>query len=648
MCTLQVATFGAYRLVNIYAPSGSSKKQERETFYGQDLFSLLQLPTNFSWIWAGDYNCVLERIDIENGVNFNQKKSICLETLVRTANLSDVFRSFYPLKNEFTFYRPGCAASRLDRFYVSNSLLNDIIGVSHVPSLSDHCAVKVKMKIVDSFRVNKGSLVQSYWKLNSSILRDENFLTCFKPLWKDISSCISSFSDIAEWWDVYAKPCIKQFCVNFSVKRQSERSQRKEFLLSYLGTVLRNKDWEEVGRIKSDLNKMLHEDLMGFTVRSRFKQNAEEEKSSLFHAARELKNKRCNIEKLKINGNVTEDNAEIENEVLRFYGALFNGHHDTNLVDTGSTFSPDNTYLDEMLEDVGVMDRVEAESMEEDFGIEELDLVIKECPYNKAPGLDGLSYEFYRITWSIIRETFLMIVQCQLDRGRILDSDKIGATRLLSKVSGVPTVQDLRPITLLNCDYRILAKLLVKRIKPSLPSVIRSGQLCTVGKKNILFGISNILSSILLANQKKQGACLISLDFFKAYDRVLVSFLLHVMRKMGFRKKFCNWIKMLHEGAKTRFLLKKLSKAIDICFSIRQGDPLAMILYIIYVEPLLVYIEKRIVGLSLPYTLSSQQIYKQGVEGYCDDLNVMTRNDNDFRLGCLGDIWYSPFNPAVL
>ena len=105
---------------------------------------------------------------------------------------------------------------------------------------------------------------------------------------------------------------------------------------------------------------------------------------------------------------------------------------------------------------------------------------------------------------------------------------------------------------------------------------------------------------------------------------------------------------MLHEGAKTRFLLKKLSKAIDICFSIRQGDPLAMILYIIYVEPLLVYIEKRIVGLSLPYTLSSQQIYKQGVEGYCDDLNVMTRSDNDFHIIDEGIIKFERVSGSIL
>ena len=99
-------------------------------------------------------------------------------------------------------------------------------------------------------------------------------------------------------------------------------------------------------------------------------------------------------------------------------------------------------------------------------------------------------------------------------------------TRLVPKVDGVPSVDELRPITLLNCDYKILSKWLVRRMKPVLPSIIKSGQLCTVGKKNILFGVNNILSSILDVQQRNSGACLMTLDFFKAYDRVFLKFLI--------------------------------------------------------------------------------------------------------------------------
>ena len=113
------------------------------------------------------------------------------------------------------------------------------------------------------------------------------------------------------------------------------------------------------------------------------------------------------------------------------------------------------------------------------------------------------------------------------------------------------------------------------------------------------------------------GGYIVSLDFFKAYDRVLISFLLAVMRKMGFGVVFCNWIAMLHSGAQTWFILKNLTRVIDISFLIRQGDPIVMILYILYIEPLLMYIGRRVAGLRI-------KNLTQSVEAFCDDLNLVT------------------------
>ena len=158
-------------------------------------------------------------------------------------------------------------------------------------------------------------------------------------------------------------------------------------------------------------------------------------------------------------------------------------------------------------------------------------------------------------------------------------------------------MDELRPITLLNSDYKMLSKWFVMRMKPVLPMVIKSGQLCTVEKKNILFGVSNIISSILEVKQKDSQACLVSLDFFKAYDRVLLDFLVRVMKKMNFGDVFTAWISMLHEGARTRFILTSLSRAIEVIFSIRQGDPLAMLLYIIHIEPLLLALVLKFIHL---------------------------------------------------
>ena len=82
---------------------------------------------------------------------------------------------------------------------------------------------------------------------------------------------------------------------------------------------------------------------------------------------------------------------------------------------------------------------------------------------------------------------------------------------------------------------------------------------------------------------------------------------------------------MLHHNAQTRFLLSRMSRAIQISFSIRQGDPLAMLLYILYIEPLVIYLERHVSGIRFPS-------FQQSVESYCDDLNVMTEDIRDIEV----------------
>ena len=95
------------------------------------------------------------------------------------------------------------------------------------------------------------------------------------------------------------------------------------------------------------------------------------------------------------------------------------------------------------------------------------------------------------------------------------------------------------------------------------------------------------------------------------------------MEAMGFGSLFISWIAMLHEGARTRFILNFLTSVIDVRFSIRQGDPLSMLLYIIYAEPLLLALERNLTGLRLHH-------HSEVLESYCDDLNVLTDDPDDF------------------
>jgi len=103
--------------------------------------------------------------------------------------------------------------------------------------------------------------------------------------------------------------------------------------------------------------------------------------------------------------------------------------------------------------------------------------------------------------------------------------------------------------------------------------IIKSGQLCTVRGKNIHTGTNNLLSAAM--------------------------YLVKVMTAMGFGETFTKWILMFHCEAETSFILNFLTRPVKIILSLRQGDPLSMILFLLYVEPLLVMIRRNTGGLSV-------------------------------------------------
>ena len=111
-CRLQIASLGPVKLLNLYAPNGSSRKQERHLFFTEDVFPILQLNSHLSWIWSGDYNCLLQPVDIEEGKGFNSKKCPALNNIVASTNMVDAFRTLYPCNEEFLSSRMCCIKIR--------------------------------------------------------------------------------------------------------------------------------------------------------------------------------------------------------------------------------------------------------------------------------------------------------------------------------------------------------------------------------------------------------------------------------------------------------------------------------------------------------------------------------------------------------
>ena len=213
-------------------------------------------------------------MDLENGKGFDQKKCMIFKDIIGAMGLSDVFRSKHPASSEFTFFRPGCTSSRLDRVYLSSNLISTVTQICHLASLSDHMAVKMSLRVDLGFVPPKSSFKRTtYWKLNAAILHEEEFIESFTCFWQSILRSTKVYDNIAEWWDKHAKPQIKSFCIVYSSIRSKKRRHTKKFLLSRLKNALENNNWSEIVRLTEEINCMIKFDAYGFVVRSRYQRD---------------------------------------------------------------------------------------------------------------------------------------------------------------------------------------------------------------------------------------------------------------------------------------------------------------------------------------------------------------------------------------
>ncbi|KAE8715376.1 hypothetical protein F3Y22_tig00110174pilonHSYRG00200 [Hibiscus syriacus] len=83
----------------------------------------------------------------------------------------------------------------------------------------------------------------------------------------------------------------------------------------------------------------------------------------------------------------------------------------------------------------------------------------------KAPGPDGIQPIIYKQNWEVFGDTVLNCVS-EAFKTRVIDSDIVKAYQvLILKTDNADKISLFRPISLLNTSYKILAKILVSRIR---------------------------------------------------------------------------------------------------------------------------------------------------------------------------------------
>ncbi|CAA7060148.1 unnamed protein product [Microthlaspi erraticum] len=223
---------------------------------------------------------------------------------------------------------------------------------------------------------------------------------------------------------------------------------------------------------------------------------------------------------------------------------------------------------------------------------------------DKAPGPDGFSAYFFQTHWDVVEEAIVKEVGSFFSSGILPASINNTHVRLIPKITSPKGVSDYKPIALCNVYYKIISKVLTRRLQPLLDGIIAENQSAFVPGRAISDNVMithEVLHFLKISGAKKHCSMAVKTDMSKAYDRVEWDFLYTVQQRMGFHPRWINWIHQCVSTVNYSYLVNDNAHgAISPGRGIRQGDPLSPYLFILCGEVLSGLCRKAQLNGSLP------------------------------------------------
>ena len=198
------AAYKGIRLINVYVPSGTARRTDREQFYTTELPYLFHDgPTDL--LIGGDFNCVLHPGDTTGQF----QPSRALTEMIRGLELHDAWNQ-NPTHPTYTYYSAH-GATRLDRFYITSEIQQKKMGIEIIPAaFTDQYAVAMPITVQDT----DWQRARGRWKMDPTLINDEHLKKRISFGWLKWQNHKRYYPGITMWWE----RCVKNAFLSSSAK----------------------------------------------------------------------------------------------------------------------------------------------------------------------------------------------------------------------------------------------------------------------------------------------------------------------------------------------------------------------------------------------------------------------------------------------
>ncbi|GKU92859.1 hypothetical protein SLEP1_g6527 [Rubroshorea leprosula] len=157
------------------------------------------------------------------------------------------------------------------------------------------------------------------------------------------------------------------------------------------------------------------------------------------------------------------------------------------------------------------------------FMEKEVKEAVWDCDSSKAPVPNGFNFGFLKAMWEIVKDDVVKFIEDFHTSGRLVKGSNASFIVLIPKKENPVRIEDYRPISLIRCMYKIIAKLLANKMKKVMEGLISEQQSAFIQGRELMH-------SVVMANEtineikKKKKSLIFKIDFEKAYNKDRINY----------------------------------------------------------------------------------------------------------------------------
>ena len=522
--------------------------------------------------------------------------------------------------------------------------------VSYLPlAFSDHFGLITKVSMGDPLAKVLSPKCRFQFRLSAEVIKDSLFkerLELAMVSWKRVREFQGTSNlGILQWWEMLVKPGIRHLGIERSKELGKEKREELNLLL-LRQRYLKIKMWsgehhhlKELKLVHLLIEKWYTRESEKVQHQSRIQEFQNSERSTIYH--HELHKriiKRSSILKLQTSNGIIEGHDECAafleqtvEDLLLHPAELDAQAQQTLLAEIVPVFTAeDNTKMLTPPTNDDVLETVTSSNL------------------HAAPGTDGLPSLLYKECWPTLGPALSDVMRGVFSGQKLQKSMRTSLMVFGSKPKKPSSLLpgDKRKISLLNSDFKTATGLEARLLKKTATHTLSPLQLVAGSDRRIHHGINMARNAIYAAGKPGHEGCgILDTDLVAAFDFLCMDWVFKVLQQKGLDMEVIKRLKNLYSDSSTIVMVNNIpGKAVaNIRQSLRQGDLPSMHFFSFGIDPLLVYLEKRLAGIqisSLPVQgpVCADNVKLEPLEerykliGYADDVKPAITNMQEFSL----------------